>query len=46
MMSKSLTGQQEGHKGVGNVDGKGDREMAGEQNRSRGQGRQREGAKE
>lgn len=33
--------QQKGQKGVSSMDGKGDGAMAGEQKRSRGQGRQR-----
>lgn len=42
----SFTYQQEGHRGVDNINGKGNREMGGEHNRSRGQGKQRERAKE
>lgn len=45
-MRKSFMHQQGGHTGVGHVAGKGYREMAGEQNRSRGQARQREGERE
>lgn len=46
LLRKSLMYQQEGHRGVDNMNGKRNRETGGERKGSRGQGKQKERAKE